>query len=326
MAHDYSKYSDEQLMEMLNSGKYNQKQKQLEQNNNFLNDVGNFGMGFLKGGAQNLADMGASTINAIPQALEAINLKGKKLPQVPHFQIANQNPNSLSESLGQDAGNLAAYLIPGMGQLKAGRALYKGASVALEALTHAGLGAGVGALTNEENRGAGAIGGAAMGALSTLPITKAMAAKNLKEAEKMIAQRNVRGIPVEKEIFKDIRNYLPKSSATKKLINKAESGDYKSLFTLQSDLQKTARELTKSASGAERLEGFEAYQTHRTLLDQIKQHLSKQGHNDIAQKMTRGRAKYRQHMQLRKPLDVLEGVTTAAIGIPKAIKSLLGVH
>jgi hypothetical protein len=134
-------------------------------------------------------------------------------------------------------------------------------------------------------------------AAQELPVTRTMAAKHLKEAERMGKERNIGKMPLSKGIIKETKEFL-KGDANKKLIQEAAKGDYSHNFTLQSDLGKAARELLKSSSGAERLQGKAANQLRQRMLSEMKGNLAKGGHEDIAAKMSKGQNKYRQYNKL----------------------------
>lgn len=149
-----------------------------------------------------------------------------------------------------------------------------------------------------------------------IPLTKKLAARPLEEAKNLIGHRKINKIPVSKDILKEAKEFLPKSTPYKNLLKQAQNGNYNTLFTLQSDLGKSARELTKSASGAERLHGMQASDLRHRLLDSIKQNLSKQGHSDISDLITKGQNKYRQHMKYRPIAESV--IKKATYGIPGA--------
>ena len=135
-------------------------------------------------------------------------------------------------------------------------------------------------------------------AVEELPLSKTMAARPLTYAEKLIKDRNITSLKISNDILKDSQQFLPATSSYKKLLDKAKTGDYKSLFTLQSDLGKRSRELRKSSSGAERLHGRDAGKLRQKLLDSMKSNLEERGHNDIAELMTKGQNKYRQYHKI----------------------------
>lgn len=134
----------------------------------------NYAKGALRGTAQGFGDIGASVINA-PISL-AEYATGAKIPHVPHPDLLNKNPNSLSESIGQNLGQFTAGLgVPGGAGVKAaqlGSKAYKALRGAEELpligklLAGSAGGAAEGALGSEGNRTQGAeIGGLVGGAI-----------------------------------------------------------------------------------------------------------------------------------------------------------------
>lgn len=146
-------------------------------------------------------------------------------------------------------------------------------------------------------------------AIESVPLTKGLAAKPLKNAQRLLEERGAPSLSISKDILKESQDFLPKNLPTKNLLKEAAKGDYKTLFSLQSDLGKAARELSKSSSGAERLHGFQAHDLRQRLLQGMKDSLAEQGHEDVANLLTKGQNKYRQHMKYRKP------VLTTAVGL-----------
>jgi len=137
-------------------------------------------------------------------------------------------------------------------------------------------------------------------ALGELPLTKGVGAKSLKKAQSLAKERNVTGLPISKSVLNEVKKTLPSSSAYNDLMKQASKGDYGSLFTLQSDLGKIGSHLTNSSSGAERLAGIEASKLRHKLIGEVREHLAKAGHKDIADLMAKGQNKYRQYHKLEK--------------------------
>ena len=160
-------------------------------------------------------------------------------------------------------------------------------------------------------------------AVSDLPLTRNMAAKSLKEAKKLVGERGVGNLKVEKEILNDIPQFLPKTDPYNKLMKQAAKGDYESLFTLQSDLGKHGRQLIKSSSGAERIHGMEANKTRQRLIESIQSILKSKGHEDIADLMKHGQNRYRQYNKIQK--NVYQPAIKAAkkAGLPLSIGAIM---
>lgn len=137
---------------------------------------------------------------------------------------------------------------------------------------------------------------------SEIPLTKGVGGKKLNAVRAEIKNRGGFNLEIPKDILKDAKQYLPKDAPTKKLLQKAQSGDYDSLFTLQSDLRKRGSALQRSFSGAERNHGFDAQNLRNRLLNAMKEDLGKKGHGDLADTLSLGQKRYAQHMRYRKPV------------------------
>ncbi len=134
-------------------------------------------------------------------------------------------------------------------------------------------------------------------AAQELPVTRTMAARHLNDAKRMGIERNIENIPLSRGVLNEAKEFL-KGDANKKLLKEAAKGGYEHNFTLQSDLGKAARELLKSSSGAERLQGKAANQLRQKMLGEWKGKIAKAGHEDIAAKLSKGQNKYRQYNKL----------------------------
>jgi hypothetical protein len=193
---DYSKLSTKELKKLVEESE-NHHNTQNNSNEpgyfrNGLNAIGNFGKGTLHGVGQSIGDLGASAINWPISGIE--HFTGKNLPHVPHPHLINENPESLSENIGQLLGQIGGgFLLPGGAGLKAAQFANKGYQ-AIRAgkelpligklLAGAGGGAAEGALGNEQNRAlGGAIGSIAGTAGYALPaaynFAKSLSSKNI---------------------------------------------------------------------------------------------------------------------------------------------------
>ena len=239
---------------------------------------------------QGLSDVGAN-VAQFPGDIYSY-LSGKESYKAPRPDFRGYIPQSESGHTAESIGEFSApFALPGVG------ASASGAKLLPKLLAGAGLGA-----ASSENRSLGALLGAAFGAAplaKELPITKKMAGRPLMEAQNLIKERGIDKLSVPSDIFKDAKEFLPKTTPYKKLLEKAKTGDYDSLFTLQSDLRKIGSQLKRSISGAERIHGGEALKLRQKLQDSMKSHLRKEGHEDIAGLITKGQNKYRQHMKYR---------------------------
>lgn len=166
---DFSKYSNEELMKIV-QGAQSQKpssQPQQEEEPGFFKKLGqgylNYAGGALRGMGQAAGDLGASAINWPISGIE--KLTGAHIPHVPHPDLINKNPGSFGESVGQTLGQLTGGLaLPGGAGMKAAQlagkgyqALRSGKQLPLigKLLSGGAGGALEGAAGNEENRGLG---------------------------------------------------------------------------------------------------------------------------------------------------------------------------
>lgn len=168
---DFSKYSNEELLRIAQGAQ----QPQMQDEPSLLNRLGqgylNYAGGALRGMGQSIGDLGASAINWPISGIE--HLTGKELPHVPHPDLINKNPGSLSESIGQNIGQIFGGIgLPGTAGLKTAQLANKGYKALTagkelpflgRALSGGAGGALEGALGNEENRGLGATIGGALG-------------------------------------------------------------------------------------------------------------------------------------------------------------------
>lgn len=124
---------------------------------------------------------------------------------------------------------------------------------------------------------------------------------HLRNARRLANRREVGGLVVPEEIFNEAQQFLPDNLPTQNLLEAARSGNYDPLFTLQSDLARSGRQLTRSFSGADRLHGFQANALRQRLLENIRNGLTESGHGDIAELMRRGQGNYRRYQRIIKP-------------------------
>jgi hypothetical protein len=124
-------------------------------------------------------------------------------------------------------------------------------------------------------------------------------------------------------VLEDIPQFLPNTEPYRKLMQAAKKGDYKSLFTLQSDLGKHAHQLTKSSSGAERLHGIEASKTRQRLIEAMRAKLAESGHQDIADLMAHGQNRYRQYNKLKDKVYKPALKVAKAAGAPVTLASIM---
>ena len=269
--------------------------------------------------AQGAGDVGASIGNFPGDIYKYFSGSQESPYHIPHPNLKQYYPEGMAGKIGSLLGEgIGGVAVPGGSIAKATKAFNNPLAKALSGMIAGGVS---NAAANEDDRlGAGltgaTVGGAlpAAGSIANVPWTKGMASKALKQAEQLIGEREVKNIKIPKDIFTESKDFLPKNLPNKKLLEAARNGDYKTLFTLQSDLGKISRELQKSSSGAERLHGKQAHDLRERMLNSMKEHLSKQGHEDISDLMSKGQKKYRQHMKYVNPITkkIPKGASHAA--------------
>lgn len=230
--------------------------------------MGGFG-DVLKGGAigsvQGLSDFGALIASLPSKGYELF--KGHPLYETPRPDFRKYYPES---QLGKASGNVAEFVAP---------------------LSVPGLGFG-----GDIARG---VRGVYRGATS-VPLTAKMSARPLQLAKKIAEKREINNLKIPNEIFSEAKDFLPKSAPYKKLLQNAKKGNYQDLFTLQSDMGKVSRTLSRSPSGAERLHAEAASDLRSRLIGAMKESLEKEGHKDIAQLMSKGQKGFRTYKNLEK--------------------------
>lgn len=161
--------------------------------------------------------------------------------------------------------------------------------------------------------------------LSGLPAVKAYEAihptMHLRNAKRLVNERDVGSLRVPTNLINESKQFLPKNEPTKNLLAKAKQGNYNDLFTLQSDLYKRGNSLKKSLSGADRNHGFDAHNLRSRIIDEMRENLAKQGHQDIADLMKRGQGNYRRYKKAQPyalgALGLLLGQNPIKYGINK---------
>lgn len=168
--------------------------------------------------------------------------------------------------------------------------------------------------------------------LRRFPLTQRGAARQLRGAEKLAAERGVE-IPLTNQSIDEAVPFLPKTHATRELLADAEKGNYKSSFGLQSQVGKHERDLRKSSLAAERLLAPQARELKQRIISEMETGLRAMGHNDIADMLKGGLNDYRKYIKFRdevRPYLKWLGITPTAVGFlafgtnkgKKAIKAL----
>lgn len=124
------------------------------------------------------------------------------------------------------------------------------------------------------------------------------AVKSLEDVSSEVSRRGISHVPVEKDIFKKIKEEVPdKTHAFSELVKRARSGDFQALRELQSDLRLKSEDLKGSSTFAERNLGKMVGELRDKINTSITKHLEKSGHEDLATKLRHGMEKYREVMK-----------------------------
>lgn len=110
-----------------------------------------------------------------------------------------------------------------------------------------------------------------------------------------IKRRNV-AVPIKPEYIQQAQQMLPKTRATQKLIQDAQTGDYDAVHDLQSHLYKKGTKGLSSDDIANENQGEEILDLRSKINDEVKDHLIKSGHVDIAHVLEQGKAVYKKLM------------------------------
>jgi len=111
-------------------------------------------------------------------------------------------------------------------------------------------------------------GGLVRAGLRKYPITQRGAARQLRKAEKLAAERGI-NIPLSTQSIDESIPFLPKTHATRELLKGAESGKYEPSFGLQSQVGKHERDLRKSALASERLLAPQARELKQRIISEM---------------------------------------------------------
>lgn len=167
------------------------------------------------------------------------------------------------------------------------------------------------------------VGGRALikAGLHKLPITKGLASRQLKEADKLVQNLSPPKIPLSQQTIDEALQFLPKTHASRELLTGAKSGEYNASFSLQSQIGAYERALRKSPLAAERLLAPQARDLKMRVIEEMETGLRSHGYNDIADLLKGGINDYRKYIQFRdKAFPIFK-----KIGIPTTGLALLGI-
>ena len=155
------------------------------------------------------------------------------------------------------------------------------------------------------------------------PLTRRGATRNLNQARQLAEGRDIGSLNVNPELVEDARQFLPNTLPNRNALENALSGDYNTLFRLQSDVGQNAADYAKSRfSAAERAHGKAGLDARNRLLDAIHENLQAQGHQDISDFLRRGQNDYRRYMAFRPYRNI---VGLAALGALLPTNSLVNI-
>jgi len=109
------------------------------------------------------------------------------------------------------------------------------------------------------------------------------------DAEKL----GINKIPIDKKLFKEIKNEVPKSKKFDQFIEKSENGNYKDLRRLQTELRKRATKAKSSDSLAEQDHGDRLNEFRDEINDSIANYFTKSDHDNLAIRLRQAMGSYR---------------------------------
>ncbi len=148
-------------------------------------------------------------------------------------------------------------------------------------------------------------------------LTKRGASKKLRQAKKLVSERNMAPLNVDPELIEDMRQFLPNTSAYRNALDAAHTGDYQKLFELQSDVGKESASKSRDLfSSAQRSHGRAGFKSVNALLDDMHKEIQGQGHHDISGLLKEGRNDYRRY---KKFVPYRNAIALAGLGaiVPK---------
>ena len=165
-------------------------------------------------------------------------------------------------------------------------------------------------------------GGSALRAgLRRFPVTQRGAVRQLREAERLINERGINNFQMNPELLQETVNFLPRTHASREMLQGIMNGEYRPAFALQSQIGQHSRNLAKSPLASERLLAPQARELREHILHQIEHALRSTSHHQEADLLRGGLRDYRSYMQFReRVLPVLK-----KIGIPTTGLAALGI-
>lgn len=154
--------------------------------------------------------------------------------------------------------------------------------------------------------------------LRRFPVTQRGAARQLREAERLINQRGINNFQMNYPLLHEATNFLPRTHATGEMLQGIMNGEYAPAFALQSQVGHHARNLANSPLAAERLLAPQARELRQHILHEMEQALRGTGHHQEAELLRGGLNDYRSYMQFRErvlPVLKILGVPTSGLAV-----------
>jgi hypothetical protein len=117
---------------------------------------------------------------------------------------------------------------------------------------------------------------------------------------------------------------LPETDATEEMLQRAWAGEYKPVFSTQSQIGHHARELQKSILPADRLKSVRGHELKANILEDMGNQLRAQGYHEAADLLKGGISDFRKHKKIREALSSITPILKK-IGYPTTALALLGV-
>ena len=164
-------------------------------------------------------------------------------------------------------------------------------------------------------------------ALADIPIRPGAGGRALNRAQELMEGSGNPRLRVPEEHFIDIENnqFLRNTAANRRMMERARHGNYRDLFSLQSDLGQRERSFTRDPfSAANRQFGRDIGETRHGVIDEMRRLMGEEGHTEAARLMQHGQNRYRQYMAFRPYRNAL-ATALAGLTVPyyKDIKKLL---
>ena len=255
------------------------------------------------GVGQEAGDIAASVLNT-PAALAGL-VTGERPYNVPHPEFRKKLDGSTYDDMAFQVGKMAmgipaliggeALASRGLGKLAelggASRASTLYPSLGRRMATGAATGATIGEGEDMRGRGLSALIGGALPLASELPLTKARATRAYPKAEAVLESRGVEGFKIppkyKKELMslKNMKDLKPIREDIQILMDKAKSGRYEDLHTLQSQLRSAADSIKFNNP----LLSKKLYDTREGILRGMRQHAIDSGAPEAAAHTVRDR-------------------------------------